>query len=57
MIVSWPQVQALFDRIGRTLPRSGAVAIYGRFNYGGRRTSESNARFDLTPRWFGILRA
>jgi SAM-dependent methyltransferase len=49
-IVSWPEVQTLFDRIGRILPRSGAVAIYGPFNYGGRHTSESNARFDLMLR-------
>jgi hypothetical protein len=45
-IISWPQVCTLFDRIGRQLPAVRVVAVYGPFNYGGRYTSDSNARFD-----------
>jgi SAM-dependent methyltransferase len=48
-IMSWPQVERLFEGIGRI----GGVrifCIYGPFNYGGRHTSESNARFDAMLR-------
>jgi SAM-dependent methyltransferase len=45
-IVSWPEVHTLLDRIGRLLPGGGVLAVYGPFNYGGRFTSDSNARFD-----------
>jgi hypothetical protein len=47
-IMSWPQVERLFGGIGRLGPE--AVALYGPFNYDGRHTSESNARFDAMLR-------
>ena len=49
-IVSWPEVQVLLERAGRVLPPGGVLAIYGPFAYGGRHTSQSNARFDLLLR-------
>lgn len=45
---SWPEVRLFFAGVGRLLPATGVLAVYGPFNYGGRTTSESNARFD---RW------
>ena len=49
-IVSWPQVQRLFQRVAALLPPAGVLAVYGPFNYGGVHTSESNARFDAMLR-------
>jgi SAM-dependent methyltransferase len=46
-IVSWPAVERMFAGIGRVLAPGGIVCLYGPFNYGGRFTSESNARFDV----------
>ena len=40
----------MFEGIGRRLPVHGVFALYGPFNYGGRHTSESNARFDAMLR-------
>jgi SAM-dependent methyltransferase len=45
-IVSWPEVEKLFAGIGKVLQPGGVLAIYGPFNYNGRFTSPSNARFD-----------
>ncbi|MCL4315600.1 MAG: class I SAM-dependent methyltransferase [Gammaproteobacteria bacterium] len=45
-ILSWPEVQRMFAGAGKILERGGVFALYGPFNYGGRYTSESNARFD-----------
>jgi SAM-dependent methyltransferase len=45
-ILSWPEVELLFSGIGRVLEVGGILALYGPFNYGGKFTSESNARFD-----------
>jgi SAM-dependent methyltransferase len=45
-IVSWPKVQSMFRGIGCALKTGGLFAQYGPFNYGGRYTSDSNARFD-----------
>jgi SAM-dependent methyltransferase len=45
-IVSWPDVERMFQGIGRVLAPGGILCIYGPFNYGGKFTSESNARFD-----------
>jgi cyclopropane fatty-acyl-phospholipid synthase-like methyltransferase len=45
-IMSWPEVQKFFAGVGAVLEPGGVLAVYGPFNYGGRFTSESNARFD-----------
>ncbi|MGK2915317.1 MAG: DUF938 domain-containing protein [Porticoccaceae bacterium] len=45
-IMAWTSVVNLFTGAGRTLAPGGVLAIYGPFNYGGRFTSDSNARFD-----------
>jgi SAM-dependent methyltransferase len=45
-IMHWPAVQGMFAGIGRYLAPGGVFALYGPFNYEGRYTSESNARFD-----------
>lgn len=49
-IMGWPQVERMWAGIASVLPSGGVVAIYGPFNYGGRHTSESNARFDAALR-------
>jgi SAM-dependent methyltransferase len=49
-IMSWPQVERMLGGIGRLLPVRGVFALYGPFNYGGRHSSESNARFDAMLR-------
>jgi SAM-dependent methyltransferase len=49
-IMAWPQVERMFEGVGRLLPAGGVFALYGPFNYGGRHTSESNARFDAMLR-------
>jgi cyclopropane fatty-acyl-phospholipid synthase-like methyltransferase len=49
-IMSWRQVERMFENLGRLLPAGGLFALYGPFHYGGRPTSESNARFDATLR-------
>ncbi|HZO00994.1 MAG TPA: DUF938 domain-containing protein [Burkholderiales bacterium] len=48
-ILSWPQVERMFHGIGsiRTLK---ILCLYGPFSYGGKHTSESNARFDAMLR-------
>ncbi len=49
-IMAWEEVQAMFAGIGQVLTDEGLLCIYGPFNYGGRFTSESNARFDASLR-------
>ena len=49
-IMSWPQVERMFEGVARVLPHGGIFALYGPFHYGGRPTSESNARFDAMLR-------
>lgn len=49
-ILSSDQVAAMFRGVARVLAPAGLFAIYGPFNYGGRHTSESNARFDQSLR-------
>ena len=49
-IMSWPQVERMFEGVARVLPHGGILALYGPFHYGGRPTSESNARFDAMLR-------
>lgn len=46
-ILSWPEVEKLFSGMGRVLNSGGILCLYGPFNYGGKFTSESNARFDV----------
>lgn len=48
-IMSWPQVERMFAGIGR-MDSVQVFCLYGPFNYGGRHTSESNARFDAMLR-------
>lgn len=45
-IMHWPEVEAMFTGVGRILPEGGLFLLYGPFNYHGRYTSDSNARFD-----------
>lgn len=45
-IISWPDVERMFANIGRVIAPGGYVCLYGPYNYGGKFTSESNARFD-----------
>lgn len=45
-IVSWPEVELLFQGVGQVLLPGGVLCIYGPFNYGGAYTAPSNARFD-----------
>jgi len=45
-IISWPEVQRLFAHIARVIAPGGCVCFYGPYNYNGKFTSESNARFD-----------
>jgi cyclopropane fatty-acyl-phospholipid synthase-like methyltransferase len=49
-IMSWSQVERLFPGVGRLLPPGGVFVLYGPVNYGGKHTSESNARFDAMLR-------
>ena len=49
-IMSWAQVERLFAGVGALLPADGVFALYGPFNYGGRHSAESNARFDAMLR-------
>jgi hypothetical protein len=48
-IMSWPQVQRMFDGIGK-IPSLRTLCLYGPFSYSGSHTSESNARFDAMLR-------
>ena len=45
-IMGWHEVEAMFAGIGSILEPKGRFCLYGPFNYGGKFTSESNARFD-----------
>ena len=47
-IMSWNEVRKAIEGIGRMLPAGGVFALDGPLNYGGRHTSESNARFDAS---------
>lgn len=44
-IMSWPQVERMFEAIGK-IRSLKTLCLYGPFNYGGKPTSESSARFD-----------
>lgn len=45
-IMSAPQVEHMFNGVGKLLPSGGMFCLYGPFNYDGEYTSESNASFD-----------
>lgn len=45
-IAGWDAVEAMFRGIARHRTHDCVVAFYGPYNYGGRFTSPSNARFD-----------
>lgn len=45
-IMGWPQVVKMFAGIGTGLQEDGVFCLYGPFNYGGKYSSASNARFD-----------
>lgn len=45
-IMAWVSVENFFRGAARVLAPGGVLAVYGPFNYGGRHTAASNARFD-----------
>lgn len=45
-IVSWELAQRLIAGAASLLEKGGRLAVYGPFNYDGKFTSDSNARFD-----------
>lgn len=49
-IMGWSTVEAFVAGVGRLLGPGGLFLLYGPFNYGGRHTSDSNARFDVSLR-------
>ena len=46
-IMGWPSVERMFNGIGKILKEGGIFCLYGPFNYNGKFSCESNARFDL----------
>ncbi|MDX1812748.1 MAG: DUF938 domain-containing protein, partial [Gammaproteobacteria bacterium] len=45
-IMAWQEVEKMFEGIGSIIAENGVFCLYGPFNYNGKFTSESNARFD-----------
>lgn len=45
-IMSWEEVERLFYSMPAVMSEDAVLAIYGPFNYGGRFTSDGNARFN-----------
>ncbi len=45
-IMPWDAVEELFAELAAVAAPEALLLVYGPFNYGGRYTSESNARFD-----------
>lgn len=45
-IMSWTEVEAMFEGVARLLAKDGLFCLYGPVNRDGRYTSESNRRFD-----------
>jgi hypothetical protein len=45
-IISWPEVERMFAHIAHAIEPGCYLCLYGPYNYGGKFTSESNARFD-----------
>ena len=48
-IMSWPQVERMFAGVAK-MQSVEALCVYGPFSYGGKHTSDSNARFDAMLR-------
>ena len=46
-IMSWPEVELFFKQLAEVLIPGGVCFVYGPFNYEGRYSSDSNARFDV----------
>lgn len=49
-IMSWPEVEAMFQGIAANFRQGEAFCLYGPFNYGGKFTSASNQQFDASLR-------
>ncbi|OOG45139.1 DUF938 domain-containing protein [Polaromonas sp. A23] len=49
-IMGWEEVKGLFAALNRQMQAGGLLTVYGPFNYDGRFTSESNAKFDAMLR-------
>jgi hypothetical protein len=47
-IMGWPEVEAFFAGLDKTLAADAVLAVYGPFNYGGQFTSDSNREFDAS---------
>lgn len=45
-IMSWEAVESMFAGVAEVLSDGGLFILYGPFNYGGRYSTEGNARFD-----------
>lgn len=45
-IMSWAEVERMFEGVARRLPSGGAFCLYGPFNDRGQYTSDSNRQFD-----------
>ena len=45
-IMGWDGVENFFRGVGEVLAPAGVLCVYGPFNYAGRFTSDSNAKFD-----------
>jgi trans-aconitate methyltransferase len=49
-IMSWREVERLFEQLPHAMSAGALLAVYGPFNIGGRFTSASNAAFDAALR-------
>jgi hypothetical protein len=50
-IMHWPEVEAMFEGLGRHLAADARLAIYGPFMVDGRHTAPSNEEFDTWLRY------
>jgi SAM-dependent methyltransferase len=49
-IMSWPEIESMFDGVSDVLPDDGLFCLYGPFVHAGRHVSESNRAFDESLR-------